>query len=55
MRQAAIMSGAPALALFVAIPTLGEVPSFLNIVGAAIVTAGILATVFLHPGHKFHS
>lgn len=52
MRQAAIMSGAPALALFVAIPALGEVPSFLNIGGAAIVTVGILATVFLHPGRK---
>ena len=48
-RQAAIMSAAPALALFVAIPTLGEIPTMLNIVGAAIVTAGILATVFLRP------
>lgn len=47
-RQAAIMSGAPALALFVAIPTLGEIPSALNIGGAVLVTAGILATVFLH-------
>ena len=48
-RQAAIMSGAPALALFMAIPTLGEIPSTLNIVGAVVVTAGILATVFLLP------
>lgn len=48
-RQAAIMSAAPALALFVAIPTLGEIPTVLNIVGAAVVTAGILATVFLRP------
>ncbi len=48
-RQAAIMSAAPALALFVAIPTLGEIPSELNVIGAAIVIAGILATVFLRP------
>lgn len=54
-RQAAIMSGAPALALFAAIPTLGEIPSTLNVIGAAIVTAGILATVFLHPRNKQQS
>jgi drug/metabolite transporter (DMT)-like permease len=52
MRQAAIMSAAPVLALFVAIPTLGEIPSTLNIVGAGIVGVGILATVFLRPQEK---
>jgi len=52
MRQAAIMSAAPVLALFVAIPTLGEIPSTLNIVGAGIVAMGILATVFLRPREK---
>ena len=55
MRQAAIMAGAPALALFVGIPTLGEIPTTLNIIGAGIVTVGILATVFLHPRHKQQS
>ncbi len=53
MRQAAIMSAAPVLALFVAIPTLGEIPSTRNIVGAGIVAMGILATVFLRPREKF--
>lgn len=48
-RQAAIMSGAPVLALALAIPALGEIPSALNVVGAAIVMAGILMTVFLRP------
>jgi drug/metabolite transporter (DMT)-like permease len=48
-RQAAVSAWVPALALFAAIPTLGEIPSLLNIVGAGIVTAGILATVFLQP------
>ena len=37
----------PAFALIAAIPTLGEIPSGLNIAGAVVVTAGILATVFL--------
>lgn len=48
-RQAAVGSLVPVLALFAAIPTLGEIPSGLNIAGAVIVTVGILATVFLQP------
>jgi drug/metabolite transporter (DMT)-like permease len=48
-RQAAVGSLVPALALFAAIPTLGEIPTVLNVVGAVIVTVGILATVFLQP------
>jgi drug/metabolite transporter (DMT)-like permease len=48
MRQAAMMSGAPALALLIAIPALGEIPSLISIVGVCIVTAGIL--VALGPG-----
>ncbi len=44
-RQAAIMSGAPALALLMAIPLLGEIPSWISVGGAAIVTAGILVTL----------
>jgi len=48
-RQAAIGAWVPAVALVAAIPTLGEIPSALNIAGAAVVTAGILATVFLKP------
>lgn len=44
-RQAAIMSGAPPLALLLAIPTLGEIPSTISIVGVAIVSAGILITL----------
>lgn len=47
MRQAAIMSGAPVLALVVAIPTLGETPTFWGIAGALTVTAGILLAVGL--------
>ena len=46
-RQAAVGSLVPALALFVAIPTLGEIPTALNVVGAVVVTIGILMTVFL--------
>ena len=45
LRQAAIMSGAPVLALLVAIPILGETPSVPGIAGAVIVTAGILLAV----------
>ena len=45
LRLAALL----ALALVAAIPTLGEEPTLLNIVGALVVTAGILATVFLQP------
>ena len=48
MRQAAIMSGAPAVTVFIAIPTLGEVPSLLSIAGVIVVTVGIL--VALGPG-----
>ena len=48
-RQAAISAWVPAVALVAAIPTLGEIPSVLNIAGAIIVTAGIFATVFLQP------
>ncbi len=46
-RQAAVGAWVPAFALVAAIPTLGEIPSALNIAGALVVTAGILATVFL--------
>ena len=45
MRQAAIMSGAPAVAVLVAIPALGEVPSVISIAGVAVVTAGILVAI----------
>ncbi|MFT5180387.1 MAG: drug/metabolite transporter (DMT)-like permease [Alphaproteobacteria bacterium] len=44
-RQAAIMSGAPALALLMAIPLLGEIPSWISIAGVVIVTIGILVTL----------
>ena len=44
-RQAAIMSGAPALALLMAVPLLGEIPSWISIAGVGIVTAGILVTL----------
>jgi drug/metabolite transporter (DMT)-like permease len=46
-RQAAVGAWVPAFALVAAIPTLGEIPSALNIAGAVVVTTGILATVFL--------
>lgn len=45
LRQAAIMSGAPVLALLAAVPTLGETPTAWGIVGAVTVTAGILLAV----------
>jgi len=48
MRQAAMMSGAPAVAVLIAIPTLGEIPSTISIIGVVVVTAGIL--VALGPG-----
>jgi drug/metabolite transporter (DMT)-like permease len=48
MRQAAMMSGAPALALLIAIPALGEIPSPISILGVCVVMAGIL--VALGPG-----
>jgi len=44
-RQAAIMSGAPALGLLLAIPILDEIPSWISGAGVAIVTGGILVTV----------
>ena len=44
-RQSAIMSGAPALALLMAIPLLGEIPSWISVAGVVIVTAGILVTL----------
>ena len=44
-RQAAIMAGAPALALLMAIPLLGEVPTPPAIGGVAVVTVGILVTL----------
>jgi drug/metabolite transporter (DMT)-like permease len=44
-RQAAVMSGAPALSLLMAIPLLGEVPSPISIAGVVIVTTGILITL----------
>jgi drug/metabolite transporter (DMT)-like permease len=48
MRQAAVMSGAPAVAVLIAIPTLGEITSTISIIGVVVVTAGIL--VALGPG-----
>lgn len=48
MRQAAIMSGTPALAVLIAIPALAEIPSAISIIGVVIVTSGIL--VALGPG-----
>ncbi|MGB0572753.1 MAG: DMT family transporter [Alphaproteobacteria bacterium] len=48
MRQAAVMSGAPAVAVLIAIPTLGEIPSTISIIGVIVVTAGVL--VALGPG-----
>lgn len=44
-RQSAIMSGAPALALLMAMPLLGEIPSWISVAGVVIVTAGILVTL----------
>jgi drug/metabolite transporter (DMT)-like permease len=44
-RLSAIMSGAPALALLMAIPLLGEIPSWISVAGVVIVTAGILITL----------
>ena len=44
-RQAAIMSGAPPLALLIAIPLLGEFPSIISVAGVIIVSAGILVTL----------
>jgi drug/metabolite transporter (DMT)-like permease len=57
-RQAAIMSGAPAMALLMAIPLLTEIPSGLSIGGVIIVTIGILMTLGFNlfkpilPSHK---
>jgi drug/metabolite transporter (DMT)-like permease len=47
MRQAAIMSGAPVLALASAAMFLGETPTLWGIAGALVVTAGILLAVGL--------
>ena len=44
-RQAAVMSGAPALSLLLAIPALGEIPSIISITGVVVVTVGILVTL----------
>lgn len=44
-RQAAIMAGAPALALVAAIPLLGEIPTPQAVAGVVVVTAGILVTL----------
>lgn len=44
-RQSAIMSGAPALAVLMAIPLLGEIPSWISVAGVVVVTAGILVTL----------
>lgn len=49
MRQAAIMSGAPVLALVVAVPILGEMPTAWGIAGALVVSAGILLAVGVRP------
>jgi drug/metabolite transporter (DMT)-like permease len=48
MRQAAMMSGAPAVAVLIAISALGEIPSTISIIGVVVVTVGIL--VALGPG-----
>jgi drug/metabolite transporter (DMT)-like permease len=45
-RQAAIMAGAPAVALFLAIPLLGELPGIVAAIGVGVVTGGILMTVY---------
>jgi drug/metabolite transporter (DMT)-like permease len=42
---AAIMSAGPALATILAIPVLGEVPSYLVVAGIAIVALGVLITI----------
>lgn len=47
-KQAAVMSGAPAVAALAAIPVLGEIPSWISVAGIFVVTAGILVT--LGPG-----
>ncbi|MFB0923034.1 MAG: DMT family transporter [Alphaproteobacteria bacterium] len=48
MRQAAAMSAAPAVAVLIAIPALGESPSGISVAGICVVMAGIL--VALGPG-----
>ena len=45
-RQAAIMAAAPAIALFLAIPLLGELPGIVAVIGVIVVTGGILMTVY---------
>jgi len=44
-RQAAIMSGGPAMTALIAIPVLAEYPSLLAVLGIVVVTAGVLVTV----------
>ena len=46
-RQAAMLSGGPALVTILAIPLLGEIPTMLAIAGVAVTTIGILMTIFL--------
>lgn len=46
-RQAAILAGAPGLALLLAIPLLDEWPQGIAVAGVVVVTGGILLTVFL--------
>ena len=45
-RQSAILAGAPAIALLLAIPLLGELPGIVAVIGVVIVTGGILMTVY---------
>lgn len=45
-RQSAILAAAPGIALFIAIPLLGELPGTVAVIGVAVVTGGILMTVF---------
>ena len=44
-RQGLWVAVAPALALLMAIPLLGEIPSWISVAGVVIVTAGILVTL----------
>jgi uncharacterized membrane protein len=40
------LAAAPGIALFLAIPLLGELPGTVAVIGVAVVTGGILMTVF---------
>lgn len=46
-RQAALLSGVPALVTILAIPILGEVPIVLAIIGVVVTSVGMLLTVIL--------